>query len=90
MALLPNDTWASPGLWSVNRRGSTAGIQLASLERSGCVEARVSPHRPYLVGAIRGALRAASNDPFCAGDLLTALLLRFGDGTPPATATYRF
>ena len=62
-----------------------AYVQLASLERVGCVEARVSPHRPYLVGAIRGALRAAASDPFCAGDLLTALLLRFGDGTPPAT-----
>lgn len=61
-----------------------AYVQLAALERMGCVEARVSPHRPYLVGAVRDALRMAAGDPYCAGDLLTALLLRFGDSTPPS------
>src|SRR5579862_3775495 len=54
-----------------------AYTQLAALERLGCAAARVSPNRPYQVGAIRSALEAARTQRECIGPLLTALRARF-------------
>lgn len=54
-----------------------AYVQLDALDRQGCAQARVSPYRPYLVGAIREAVAAARSDPWCAGQLLLALDQRF-------------
>jgi capsule assembly protein Wzi len=54
-----------------------AYTQLAALERLGCAAARVSPNRPYQVGAIRSALEAARTQRECVGPLLAALRARF-------------
>jgi hypothetical protein len=67
-----------------------AYTQLAALERQGCAAARVSPNRPYEVGAIRSALEAARTQRQCVGPLLTALRARFaptpGDTMPALRA----
>src|SRR5579863_10132800 len=54
-----------------------AYTQLAALERLGCAPARVSPNRPYAVGAIRSALETARTQRQCVGSLLDALRARF-------------
>lgn len=64
-----------------------AYTQLAALERLGCAAARVSPDRPYQVGAIRSALEAARTQRECIGPLLSTLRARFApmpDDTMPA------
>ncbi len=58
-----------------------AYVQLDALDRQGCAAARVSPYRPYLVGAIREALNKARHDPWCAGRILLALDQRFAVDT---------
>lgn len=55
-----------------------AYVQLQALDRFGCGPARVSPHRPYAVGAVTVALEHAVLDAGCAGAILDALLARFG------------
>ncbi|HJU66866.1 MAG TPA: capsule assembly Wzi family protein [Gemmatimonadaceae bacterium] len=59
--------------------------QLDGLQRTGCVAARVSPYRPYLVSGIRRALVAAVRDETCRGAILDALVRRFRPDTtsPP-------
>ena len=54
-----------------------AYVQLDALDKQGCAAARVSPYRPYLVGAIREALAKARHDAWCAGRILLALDERF-------------
>src|SRR5579859_3235871 len=54
-----------------------AYTQLAALERLGCAAARISPNRPYAVGAIRSALEAARTQRQCVGPLVDALRARF-------------
>src|SRR5580693_3872719 len=54
-----------------------AYVQLAALEHMGCAEARVSPHRPYTVHAVRAALTLARNVRSCHGPILDALSRRF-------------
>jgi hypothetical protein len=59
--------------------------QFDGLARTGCVSARVSPYRPYLLSNIRRALVAAVRDDACRGTLLDELVRRFRpDTTPPA------
>ena len=60
-----------------------AYVQLDALERQGCASARVSPYRPYLVGAIREAVAKARQDPWCAGRILLALDQRFAPDSAP-------
>ena len=60
-----------------------AYVQLEALDRQGCSAARVSPYRPYLVGAIREALDKARQDPWCAGRILLALDQRFAEDSVP-------
>jgi hypothetical protein len=67
-----------------------AYVQLDGLMRQGCAEARVSQFRPFFVGDIRAALRAAAGDSSCAGVLLTALQARFpADSAPRDTSRSR-
>ena len=55
------------------------------LARSGCLPARVSPYRPYLVSEIRRSLVSAIRDQRCHGAILDLLVRRFRpDTTPPA------
>ena len=59
--------------------------QLDGLQRTGCVDARVSPYRPYLLSGIRRALVSAVRDPSCHGAILDELVRRFRpDTTSPA------
>jgi hypothetical protein len=59
--------------------------QLEGLSRTGCVAARVSPYRPYLLSAIRRALVSAVRDDACRSGILDQLVRRFRpDTTPPA------
>ncbi|HUO52822.1 MAG TPA: hypothetical protein VMT93_09895, partial [Gemmatimonadaceae bacterium] len=58
-----------------------AYIQLDGLVRQGCVPARVSPYRPYLVLAVRQALVAAHKERNCAGPILELLTARFARDT---------
>jgi hypothetical protein len=51
--------------------------QLDGLMRQGCAAARVSQFRPYFVGDIRTAIKAAESDSSCSGKLLSALRARF-------------
>jgi hypothetical protein len=58
--------------------------QFDGLSRTGCVAARVSPYRPYLLSSIRRALVSAVRDDACRGELLDELVRRFRpDTTPP-------
>jgi hypothetical protein len=58
--------------------------QFDGLARTGCVSARVSPYRPYLLSNIRRALVAAVGDDACRGTLRDELVRRFRpDTTPP-------
>lgn len=54
-----------------------AYVQLDGLVRQGCVAARLSPYRPYLVLAVRQALVAAHKEENCAGAILETLTARF-------------
>ena len=65
-----------------------AYVQLEALDRQGCAAARVSPYRPYLVGAIREALEKARQDPWCAGRILLALDQRFALDSAPQDSLY--
>ena len=58
-----------------------AYVQLDGLMRQGCVAARLSPYRPYLVRAVRQALIAAHAEPQCAGRILDLLIARFARDT---------
>ena len=59
--------------------------QLEGLSRSGCLPARVSPYRPFLLSAIRRSLVSAVRDEACRGGILDQLVRRFRpDTTPPA------
>ena len=59
--------------------------QLDGLSHSGCVPARVSPYRPYLLSSIRRALVSAVRDDACRGEIRDVLVRRFRpDTTPPA------
>ncbi len=64
--------------------GDPAYTQLAALERMGCASARVSPHRPYTVEAIRRALGETRSDPMCLGPIEEALLARFIPAARPS------
>lgn len=65
-----------------------AYVQLEALDRQGCSAARVSPYRPFLVGAIREGLAKARQDPWCAGRILLALEDRFAIDSVPADSLY--
>jgi hypothetical protein len=58
-----------------------AYVQLDALVRQGCVAARLSPYRPYLVLAVRQALVAAHKQEPCAGEILELLTARFARDT---------
>ena len=59
--------------------------QFDGLSRTGCVAARVSPYRPFLLSAIRRALVSAVREDGCRGSILNELVGRFHpDTTPPA------
>ncbi len=60
-----------------------AYTQLDGLMRQGCAEARVSQFRPFFVGDIRNAIKAAESDSSCTGMLLSSLRLRFPEDTAP-------
>lgn len=72
----PDFAFAQSGLVTLPLE-DPAYTQLAALERLGCAAARVSPNRPYAVGAIRSALEAARAQRQCVGPLLDALRARF-------------
>ena len=65
-----------------------AYVQLEALDRQGCAAARVSPYRPYIVGAVREALEKARQDPWCAGRILLALDQRFAVDSVPTDSLY--
>jgi hypothetical protein len=65
--------------------GDPAYRQFEGLVRTGCVAARVSPHRPYLVSAIRRALVTALRDTTCRRPWLDDLVQRFRPDTTPPT-----
>ncbi|MFL5561143.1 MAG: hypothetical protein ACJ79K_06690 [Gemmatimonadaceae bacterium] len=54
---------------------------LDGLVRTGCVVARVSPYRPYLVRDVRAAIAKADSNRACAPALLGALHARFDADT---------
>jgi hypothetical protein len=59
--------------------------QFEGLSRTGCIAARVSPYRPYLLSSIRRALVSAVREERCRGGILDELVRRFRpDTTPPA------
>jgi len=58
-----------------------AYVQLDALARQGCVAARLSPYRPYLVLAVREALVAAHKEVRCGGPILELLTSRFARDT---------
>lgn len=60
-----------------------AYTQLDGLMRQGCAEARVSQFRPFFVGDIRKAIKAAESDSSCTGMLLSSLRMRFPEETAP-------
>ena len=60
-----------------------AYTQLDGLMRQGCAEARVSQFRPFFVGDIRNAIKAAESDSSCTGMLLSSLRVRFPEDTAP-------
>ncbi len=64
-----------------------AYTQLDGLMRQGCAAARISQYRPFFVGDIRKALKAAESDSACVGTLLSALRLRFPEDTAPRDTT---
>jgi hypothetical protein len=64
-----------------------AYAQLDGLMRQGCAEARVSQFRPFFVGDIRSALKAAAGDASCKGALLSALEARFPQDTASGDST---
>lgn len=51
--------------------------QLDALVRGGCGAARVSAFRPFMVAALRSALRSARGEARCVGPLLDDLVARF-------------
>jgi hypothetical protein len=57
--------------------GDAAYAQLAALDRVGCVPARVSPHRPFLVRDVQRAVAQFGGTPICAGPIAAALSARF-------------
>ncbi|MGH7664858.1 MAG: capsule assembly Wzi family protein [Gemmatimonadaceae bacterium] len=63
-----------------------AYVQLDAIARAGCRVARVSPYRPFLVGAIRNAVAAAAQEPRCASTILDVLRDRFPGGSPADSA----
>ena len=65
--------------------GDPAYRQFDGLARAGCVSARVSPYRPYLVSAIRRSLISAVRDSACRSGLLDELVGRFKPDTTPPT-----
>ena len=66
-----------------------AYVQLDALANGGCVAARVSPFRPYLVGWIRSSLARARDEQHCQGGLLDHLVTRFGSATDTTIASVR-
>lgn len=58
-----------------------AYAMLTALDASGCVAARVSPYRPYLVRDVREAVGRATADARCASPILDALRTRFAADT---------
>jgi len=64
-----------------------AYTQLDGLMRQGCAAARISQFRPFFVGDIRKALKAAESDSACVGTLLSALRTRFPEDTAPRDTT---
>lgn len=64
-----------------------AYVQLDALAHGGCVAARVSAFRPYLVGWIRTALDHARTEQHCQGVLLDHLTTRFGTVADTAVAS---
>lgn len=59
--------------------------QFDGLSRTGCVAARVSPYRPYLLSSVRRALAVAVREDQCHGGILDELVRRFRPDTasPP-------
>src|SRR5687767_1936740 len=55
--------------------------QFDGLSRTGCIAARVSPYRPYLLSAIRRALVAAVREERCRTGILDELVRRFRPDT---------
>ena len=47
------------------------------LDAVGCVPARVSPYRPFLISDVRQAVKQAIADPRCTGPVLDRLRVRF-------------
>jgi hypothetical protein len=58
-----------------------AYVQLDALVRQGCVAARLSPYRPYIVLGVRHALIAAHDEKNCQGPILDLLTERFARDT---------
>jgi len=63
--------------------GDPAYAQLSALDRGGCVPARVSPHRPFIVRDVQKAIAQFSGDKRCAGPLASALAVRFTPAPKP-------
>ncbi len=59
--------------------------QFDGLSRTGCIAARVSPYRPYLLSAIRRALVAAVREERCRTGILDELVRRFRPDTTSPT-----
>ena len=61
-----------------------AYTQLEGLARAGCAPARISPFRPYYVGDVIAAVRAAGTDGHCQPIVVAALAARFIPPVAPA------
>lgn len=77
LTLTPASVWAQHALVTLPLR-DPAYEQLQALDRQGCAAARVSPHRPYVIGAVIASIERAIPVPACAGIILDELILRFG------------
>ncbi len=77
LALAPASARAQHALVTLPGR-DPAYEQLQALDRQGCPAGRVSPHRPYVVGAVVQSIERAIRDSACAGMILEELIARFG------------
>jgi len=57
--------------------GDAAYAQLAALDRVGCLAARISPHRPFLIRDVQRAVARFPTSANCGGPIAAALDIRF-------------
>jgi hypothetical protein len=70
-------TQTAPHALTILPQGDPAYLQLSALDRSGCIPARLSAHRPYLVRDVQRAVGRFTGNASCGGPIAEALAARF-------------